>query len=83
MEVPEHEPRQFAQSIGAIFALTSAKMNTGVDALFEDAGNKYLDPSFQQKVMQEQEANKEEKGQKITLNQDEVKKEKKKKGGFC
>ena len=35
-------------------------MNTGVDALFEDAGNKYLDPSFQQKVMQEQEANKEE-----------------------
>jgi len=82
-EVPENEARQFAQSIGAIFALTSAKMNTGVDALFEDAGNKYLDPSFQQKVMQEQEANKEEKGQKITLNQDEVKKEKKKKGGFC
>ena len=82
-EVPENDAREFAQSIGAIFALTSAKMNTGVDALFEDAGNKYLDPSFQQKVMQEQEANKEEKGQKITLNQDEVKKEKKKKGGFC
>ena len=82
-EVPENDAREFAQSIGAIFALTSAKMNTGVDALFKDAGNKYLDPSFQQKVMQEQEANKEEKGQKITLNQDEVKKEKKKKGGFC
>ena len=82
-EVSENEAREFAQSIGAIFALTSAKMNTGVDALFEDAGNKYLDPSFQQKVMQEQEANKEEKGQKITLNQEEVKKEKKKKGGFC
>ena len=82
-EVPENDAREFAQSIGAIFALTSAKMNTGVDALFEDAGNKYLDPSFQQKVMQEQEANKEDKGQKITLNQDEVKKEKKKKGGFC
>ncbi len=82
-EVPENDAREFAQSIGAIFALTSAKMNTGVDALFEDAGNKYLDPSFQQKVMQEQEANKEEKGQKITLNQEEVKKEKKKKGGFC
>ena len=82
-EVPENDAREFAQSIGAIFALTSAKMNTGVDALFEDAGNKYLDPSFQQKVMQEQKANKEEKGQKITLNQEEVKKEKKKKGGFC
>ena len=82
-EVSENDAREFAQSIGAIFALTSAKMNTGVDALFEDAGNKYLDPSFQQKVMQEQEANKEEKGQKITLNQEEVKKEKKKKGGFC
>ena len=82
-EVPENDAREFAQSIGAIFALTSAKMNTGVDALFEDAGNKYLDPSFQQKIMQEQEANKEEKGQKITLNQEEVKKEKKKKGGFC
>ena len=82
-EVSENEAREFAQSIGAIFALTSAKMNTGVDALFKDAGNKYLDPSFQQKVMQEQEANKEDKGQKITLNQEEVKKEKKKKGGFC
>ena len=58
-------------------------MNTGVDALFLDAGNKYLDPSFQQRVNQEKEENKEEQGQKITLNKNEVKKEKKKKGGFC
>jgi len=82
-DVPENEAREFAQSIGAIYSLTSAKMNTGVDALFLDAGNKYLDPSFQQRVNQEKEENKEEQGQKITLNKNEVKKEKKKKGGFC
>lgn len=48
--VPENEAREFADKIGAIFELTSAQNNTGINELFLDAGNKYLDPSFQQKI---------------------------------
>ena len=48
--VPEKEARDFAKSIGAIFALTSAQNNSGVNKLFEDIGNKFLDPNFQDKV---------------------------------
>jgi len=78
-----------AKSINAIFALTSAQNNSGVTKLFEDIGNKYLDPNFQEKKAKE---NKPATGEttpqtrKITLNQEQIKqqnKEKKKKGGFC
>ena len=48
--VPENEAREFAKSINAIYSLTSAQNNTGINELFMDAGNKYLDPSFQQKI---------------------------------
>jgi len=87
--VPEKEAREWAKSINAIFALTSAQNNSGVTKLFEDIGNKYLDPNFQEKKAKE---NKPATGEttpqtrKITLNQEQIKqqnKEKKKKGGFC
>ena len=81
--VPEAEAREFAESIGAIFGLTSAQNNTGINELFHDAGNKYLDPSFQQKLKGEkEERNDEEGGQKITLEKNEPKKDQKKKK-FC
>jgi len=80
--VSEEEAREFAKSIGALYGLTSAKSNTGVEKLFLDLGNKYLDPSFQQKLGEEKEEKEENQGQKITLEKNEVKKEKKKKG-FC
>ena len=48
--VSEPEAREFAKSINAIFALTSAQNNSGVDKLFHDIGNKFLDPDFQEKV---------------------------------
>ena len=38
------------QEINAIYALTSAQNNSGVDKLFHDIGNKFLDPNFQEKV---------------------------------
>ena len=79
--VPEEEAREYANSIGALFALTSAKSNTGVEKLFLDVGNKFLDPSFQQKKAEEkQEAQDEQNAPKITLEKKEVKKETKKKG---
>ena len=82
--VPEEEARKFANEIGAIFALTSAKENGGIDKLFLDVGNKYLDPSFQQKKEEEKDTQQEQNGPKITLDKKEVaKKEKKKKGDCC
>ena len=48
--VPENEAREFASKINAIFSLTSAQNNTGINELFMDAGNKYLDPNFQQSI---------------------------------
>ena len=80
--VPEKEARDFAKSINAIFALTSAQNNSGVTKLFEDIGNKYLDPNFQEKVSDAQKQH----SQSIAINKEqhnEQTKEKKKKKGFC
>ena len=82
--VPESEAREFAKSINAIFALTSAQNNSGVNKLFEDIGNKYLDPNFQEKVQDTKGETNQDKG--ITLDKEQVKeknKEHKKKKGFC
>ncbi len=84
--VPEAEAREFASSIGAIFGLTSAQNNTGINELFQDAGKKFLDPNFQQKLeveKEEKQIDEGEKVQRLTLEKAEVKKEKKKKSGFC
>ena len=86
-EVSEAEAREFATNIGAIFKLTSAQNNTGINELFHDAGNKYLDPNFQQKLKsEEEEKGQNEQGNNVKLDTNEVKetnKVKKKKGGFC
>ncbi len=47
-EVSEHEAREFAEKIGAIFRLTSAQNNSGIDELFEDLAKKYLDNQNQE-----------------------------------
>ena len=83
--VPEQEAREFADKIGAIFELTSAQNNTGINELFQNVGNKYLDPNFQQKLQIDEKENGEEgKAEKVVLNANEVKNnDKKKKKGFC
>ena len=43
--VPEEEARDYAKSIGAIFQLTSAQNNSGINELFKSMGAKYLDPN--------------------------------------
>ena len=82
-EVNENQAREFAQSIGAIFALTSAQNNSGINELFRDVGNKYLDPSFQQKLEDEKEENNQEGQGNIVLDKKDVEKPAKKKKGFC
>ena len=83
--VSENEAREFADKIGAIFELTSAANNTGITELFQDVGSKYLDPNFQQKIKDvEEEKVTEGKGSNVILNpEEEQKKEKTKKKGFC
>jgi len=44
-DVPEEEAREFAKSIGALFFLTSAQNNSGINELFRDLAKKYLDPN--------------------------------------
>ena len=42
-KVSEKEVKQFAESIGAIFKLTSCKENIGINELFYECGKKYLE----------------------------------------
>ena len=49
-QVSEKEAREYAKSINAVFGLTSAQNNTGIDQLFEDIGMKFLEPNFQEKM---------------------------------
>ena len=46
-QVDEKTGRAFAKEIGAIFKSTSAKNQKGIEELFKDIGNKYLDPNFE------------------------------------
>ena len=45
-QISNEEGMKFANEIGAIFQMTSAKSGIGIDSLFENIGRKYLDPSF-------------------------------------
>ena len=82
-EVKESEARQFAEEIGAIFELTSAQNNTGINELFFEVGNKYLDPNFKPSKDEDNPDNKDDK-KKIVLKKDDVKKDDKKpKRSFC
>ena len=40
-EVSENEARQYADSIGAVFQLTSCKENIGIDELFKESGKDF------------------------------------------
>ena len=82
-EVNENEARDFEKKIGAIFALTSAQNNSGINELFRDVGNKYLDPNFQQKLEEEKEEKNQEGQTNIVLDKKEAEKPAKKKKGFC
>jgi len=48
-QIKENEAIEWADSIGAIFQLTSAKSNSGIDLLFTNLVKKYLYPDFNYK----------------------------------
>ena len=84
-KVTEADAREFADKIGAIFELTSAQNNTGINDIFREIGNKYLNPNFQQKIKKvEKEKNEDGKTKNIVLENNENKThEKAKKKKFC
>ena len=89
-EVKEEEAREWAKEIGAVFELTSAQNNTGINDLFLNVGYKFLDPSFKPEIEignKEDKENKDEtkEDKKIVLNKKDLKKETggKKKRTFC
>ena len=52
-EVNEEEARNWAEEIGAIFGLVSAKTGDCINALFENVVKKYLSPDFVVKINNE------------------------------
>ena len=90
-QVKENEARDWAKEIGAVFELTSAANNTGINDLFLGVGYKFLDPNFKpsleigNKEDKEDKEDKDEKPQeKIKLDKKDLKKNpEKKKRSFC
>ena len=82
-QVSEKEAREYAKSINAVFGLTSAQNNTGIDQLFEDVGMKFLEPNFQEKMEENNKGKNMETS--IKLNKKKIKKHDKehKKKKFC
>ena len=78
-KVSEQEGKKFAESIGAVFHLTSCKESIGIDELFEECGKKYLEVN--QMISNN---NKNEKGGNIQIGADKGGKNPQgKKKGFC
>ena len=71
-QVSEDEARKFAEEIGAVFKLTSANTNTGIEDLFKTIGCKVLDPNYSEDGESNQ--------KKMNIKIDDDKNKKKKKG---
>jgi small GTP-binding protein len=94
-DVSEKEAREFAEQIGAVFELTSAQNNIGINELFLNCGYKFLDPSYIPKAnsapapvqkpqtIEENSETKQEEKNNIVLDKKEFKKEQKKKKSLC
>jgi small GTP-binding protein len=75
-KVDEEKGRAFAKEIGALFRLTSAKNQTGIEDLFKDCGKKFLDPNFEctQEAKEEENRMREVRGKSIKIkNQNQQK----------
>ena len=84
--------KAFADEVGAVFKLTSAFLNTGINELFEELGKKYISrfnhdideaTNSRQKVVEKEVILDEKKAKKIVLESDGKKGAAKKKKGCC
>ena len=76
-QVSEDEARNFANEIGAVFKLTSASTNQGIEELFKGVGCRVLDPNYSENS----DSNENKKNLNIKL--DEKNADKTKKKGCC
>ena len=74
--VTENEAGEFAKSIGAIFYLTSAKYNVGINDLFNSLGKKFLDNSSHEQEKKDVGENKEKNSVKLKISKTTKKKKK-------
>ena len=86
--VSEQEAREFAKSIGAVFSLTSAQNNSGINELFKNLAIKFLNLNsrkMESDVQEQIQIQKPEEKKIIIGRKDIVKKneEQKKKKGLC
>ena len=79
-EVSENDAKEFAESKGAFFEITSAKNNTGINELFMNAANRFVDPNYKGNSEEGKEQSEQGEGT-IKLEENDNKKEKKK--GCC
>ena len=77
-EVTEEEAKKYAESIGAVFHLTSCKDSIGIDELFEECGKKYLEVN---NLIGKEENN--EKKEKIVLDKKKAVNDKSSRGKKC
>jgi small GTP-binding protein len=73
-EVNENEGKEFAESIGAFFEITSAKNNTGINELFNTSSNKFVYPNGNSNEQKDQ---KESGNESVKLDEKEHKVQKK------
>ena len=76
-QVSEDEARNFANEIGAVFKLTSASTNQGIEELFKGVGCRVLDPNYSD------DADNSEKKKDSNIKLDEKNTDKKKRKGCC
>ena len=76
-QVSEDEARNFANEIGAVFKLTSASTNQGIEELFKGVGCRVLDPNYSD------DSDNSEKKKDSNIKLDEKNTDKKKKKGCC
>ena len=79
-EVNENEAKQFAEKIGAFFGITSAKNNTGINDLFMNAANKFVDPNY---IINSEESKDKTESREGTVKLDNRALNKEKKRGCC
>ena len=76
-QVSEDEARNFANEIGAVFKLTSASTNQGIEELFKGVGCRVLDPNYSD------DSDNSEKKKDSNIKLDEKNTNKKKRKGCC
>jgi len=82
-EVDEDDARKYADEIGAIYGLVSAKTGDCINELFENVVKKYLDPDFVTQINIERKSQGKEDSIQLSKKKNNINNKKKKKKRWC